>query len=52
MASRGAPVFTDNNGVAEDTLLVRTDPADPQKTVTITATTSNGISGTVSVIIN
>lgn len=52
MASRGTPVFTDNSGVAEDTLLVRTDPSAAQRTLTITATTSNGITGSVSVLIN
>ena len=52
MESRGTPVFTDNNGVAEDTLLVRTPHTAAQKTLTITATTANGKTGTVSVLIN
>lgn len=52
LASRGTPVFTDNNGVAEDTLLVRTPHTDPQKTITITATTANGRTGSVAVLIN
>lgn len=50
--SRGTPIFTDNNGVAEDTLLVRTPATDPQKTITITATTPNGRTGSVPVLIN
>ncbi len=52
MESRGAPVFTDNNGVAEDVLLVRTPLSAPQKTLTITATTANGKTGSVAVLIN
>lgn len=52
LASRGTPVFTDNNGVAEDTLIVRTPPQAPQRTVTITATTANGKTNSASVIIN
>lgn len=52
MDSGGSPVFTDNNGRAEDVL--RTDyPRDAvQKPVTVTATTSNGQAGFVTVLIN
>lgn len=52
LTSRGQPVFTDNNGVAEDVLIVMTPPDAPQRTVTITATTSNGKTGSVPVTIN
>lgn len=52
MVSRGAPLFTDGNGVAEDVLIVRTSPTAPQRTITITATTSNNKTGSVQVIIN
>jgi len=50
--SRGQPIFTDNNGLAEDVLIVRTPPDAAARTVTITATTSNGKSGSVTVTIN
>lgn len=52
LGSRGTPVFTDNNGVAEDILFVRTPPTDPQRTLTVTATTANGKTATTQVIIN
>jgi len=52
LTSRGQPVFTDNNGVAEDVLIVRTPPDASQRTVTITATTSNNKTGSTSVVIN
>jgi hypothetical protein len=38
MDSRGVPVYTDNNGVADDTLLVRYSETAPAKTVTVRAT--------------
>lgn len=52
MESGGAPVFTDANGQAVDTLQTRHPRDGPPKTVTITAQTSNGVSGTVDVTIN
>jgi hypothetical protein len=52
LTSRGQPVFTDNNGVAEDVLIVRTPPDAAPRTVTITATTTNGKSGNTAVTIN
>lgn len=52
MASGGAPVFTDSNGQAVDFLQTRY-PRDAEcKNVTVTATTTNGIAGTVNVVIN
>jgi len=52
LESNGGPVFTDNNGVAEDTLLVRTPLDAPAKTLTVTATTANGKTGSVPVRVN
>ena len=52
LQSRGQPVFTDNNGLAVDVLIVRTAPDAPQRTITITATTPNGRTGNVPVVIN
>ncbi|MGE0456140.1 MAG: hypothetical protein AB7O37_22675 [Vicinamibacteria bacterium] len=54
MESRGAPVFTDNNGVAEDNLLVRYPSDDPAKIVTIRATAAfdSTKAGTTAVTIN
>jgi hypothetical protein len=52
LESRGRPVFTDNNGVAMDLLHVTTEPNAPQRTLTITATTSNGKTGSATVVIN
>jgi hypothetical protein len=52
LESRGTPIYTDNNGLAQDVLIVRTSPTAPQRTVTITATTSNSKTGSVSVVIN
>jgi len=49
--SRGTPVFTDNNGVAEDTLQVRYPEADPPKTVTVTAVVTFDPSKTASVAV-
>lgn len=50
--SGGAPQFTDTNGQAFDWLRTRSLPGGPQKTVTVTATTSNGTSDNVEVFIN
>ena len=50
--SGGAPQFTDTNGQAFDYLRTRSLPAGPQKTVTVTATTSNGTNSSITVFIN
>jgi hypothetical protein len=50
--SGGSPVFTDNNGVAEDVLRTQYPFTSPAKTVTVRARTSNNIEGTVVVTIN
>jgi hypothetical protein len=50
--SGGNPVFTDNNGLAEDVLRTQYPSTSPAKTVTVRATTSNGITATVLVTIN
>ncbi len=52
MDSQGTPTFTDNNGQAQDVMRTKYDPEDTQRTVTVTATTSNDKSGTVKVTIN
>jgi hypothetical protein len=52
LTSGGDPVFTDNNGRAYDTLGTRYDPASPPRSVTVTAETSNQVSGSVLVDIN
>jgi hypothetical protein len=54
MDSRGTPVHTDNNGVAEDRLLVRYSETAAAKTVTVRATVSfdSSKSATVAVTIN
>jgi len=53
--SSGSPRFTDSNGQAFDTLITKA-PAPSltatQKTVTVTATTANGTSGTTTVAID
>jgi hypothetical protein len=50
--SGGNPVFTDNNGRAEDVMRTRRARDASQKTVIVTATTANGISGSFIVAIN
>ncbi|PYQ15240.1 MAG: hypothetical protein DMF80_09970 [Acidobacteria bacterium] len=50
--SGGQPVFTDNDGRAEDVLRTSYDPALAPKTVTVRATTANGITATALVTIN
>jgi hypothetical protein len=52
MDSQGTPTFTDNNGQAKDVMRTRADFDAPEKTVTVTATTSTGISNFVTIIIN
>jgi hypothetical protein len=50
--SGGNPVFTDNNGLAEDVLRTQLSRDVAPKTVTVRATTSNNIAGSVVVTIN
>jgi len=52
MESGGAAIPTDTDGRAEDELRTRHPREDPAKTVTVTALTANGISGSVQVTIN
>jgi hypothetical protein len=54
MDSRGTPVYTDNNGVAEDRLLVRYAETATAKTVTVRVTVSfdSSKTATVAVTIN
>jgi hypothetical protein len=52
LESGGAPRFTDANGQAFDTLRTRAAVGGAQKTVTVTATTANGIAGTVTVFVD
>jgi hypothetical protein len=51
-ASGGQAVFTDNDGRAEDTLFTSYSRELPPKTVTVRATTSNGVTATALVTIN
>jgi hypothetical protein len=50
--SGGQPVFTDNDGRADDVLRTSYDPALAAKTVTVRATTANGVTATALVTIN
>jgi hypothetical protein len=50
--SGGAPQHTDSNGQAFDTLRTRAPSGTTQKAVTVTATTANGVSESVVVIVN
>ncbi|HYN01026.1 MAG TPA: Ig-like domain-containing protein [Vicinamibacteria bacterium] len=52
LASGGAPIFTDSSGQARDTLFTRAPAGGLQKTVTVAATTANGIEGSVTVFID
>ncbi len=52
LASRSQPVFTDSNGQAVDELCTSAPRSDPPRFVTVTATTSNGTTGSVQVVIN
>jgi len=52
LASGGAPLFTDSNGQARDTLVTKAPAGGLQKTVTVAATTANGIEGSVTVFID
>jgi hypothetical protein len=50
--SGGTPQFTDSSGRAFDTLRTRAPVGGVQKSVTVTATTANGITGTVTVFVD
>jgi hypothetical protein len=50
--SRGDPVFTDNNGIAEDVLRTVALPTAPSRAVVVDATAANLTSGSVTVIVN
>ena len=52
LTSGGAPLFTDSNGQARDTLVTKAPAGGVQKTVTVAATTANGIEGSVTVFID
>lgn len=52
LASGGAPQFTDSNGQARDTLVTKAPVGGVQKTVTVAATTANGIEGSVTVFVD
>ena len=52
LASGGAPIFTDSNGQARDTLVTKAPAGGVQKTVTVAATTANGIEGSVTVFVD
>jgi hypothetical protein len=52
LASGGAPIFTDSNGQARDTLVTNAPAGGLQKTVTVAATTANGIEGSVTVFVD
>ena len=50
--SGGAPLFTDSSGRVSDTLRTKAPVGGVQKSVTVTATTANGITGTVTVFVD
>ena len=52
LASGSSPIYTDTSGQAVDYLQTKYDPEAASKAVTVTATTSNGKTGTVQVQIN
>jgi hypothetical protein len=52
LESGGAPRFTDSNGQAFDVLRTRAPVGGIQKSVSVTATTANGIDGTVTVFVD
>jgi len=52
LASGGAPIFTDSNGQARDTLVTKAPAGGVQKTGTVAATTANGIEGSVTVFVD
>jgi hypothetical protein len=52
LESGGVPQYTDTNGQAFDVLHTRASRSDPQKDVTVFATTTNDVEGDVIVFIN
>lgn len=52
LESGGGQLFTDSSGQVHDTLRTRAPVGGLQKTVTVTATTANGIDGSVTVFID
>jgi hypothetical protein len=52
LESGGAPRYTDSNGQAFDVLRTRAPVGGIQKTVTVTATTANGVDGTITVYVD
>jgi len=50
--SGGAPLFTNSNGQAFDTLRTKAPAGGVQKSVLVTATTANGIDGAVTVFVD
>jgi len=52
LAAGGAQVFTDNNGRAEDELVVESPLGGAQETVTVTATSADGVTASVGVTVN
>jgi hypothetical protein len=52
LESGGSPRFTDSSGQAFDTLSTTAVSGGVQKVVVVSATTSNGVSGTVTVVID
>jgi hypothetical protein len=52
LASRGRPVFTNQNGQAVDVLTTVYPPASPPRSIEVVATTANGVTATVAVGIN
>ena len=50
--SGGTPLFTDSSGRVSDTLRTKAPVGGVQKSVTVTATTANGITGTVTVFVD
>jgi hypothetical protein len=52
LASGGAPVFSDSSGQARDTLYTRAPTGGVQKSVEVTATSANGVAGSVTVFID
>jgi hypothetical protein len=52
LGSGSQPVFTDSNGQAVDELCTTAPTTAPPRSVTVTATTSNGTTGSAQVVIN
>lgn len=52
LASSGAQIFTDNNGRAEDELVIESPLGGAQETVTVTATAADGVTASVEVRVN